>query len=107
MARVPRGEQLLEQLQGMYGDNFNPVPRASELAIHAHNQAVASGDMGDLNSAISNWCRVAEFVQPKLKAVEGQIQHNIRAAVIDMSGAIEIDFDEAEDAMLEALPDAD
>lgn len=105
MARVPRGEQLLEQLQGMYGENFSPILRMSELAIAAHNQAVASGDMGDLGQAIQNWDRVAAYISPKLKAVEGQIQHNIRAAVIDMSGAIEIDFDDAEDAMLEAIPD--
>ena len=106
MARAPRGEQLLAQLQDLYAENFNPIIRASELAIAAHNQACASGDMGDLNSAISNWCRVAEYVQPKLKAVEGQIQHNIRAAVIDMTGA-GIEFDDAEGELIEALPDED
>ena len=105
MARVPRGEQLLEQLQDLYGENFSPILRMSELAIAAHNQAVASGDMGDLGQAIQNWDRVAAYISPKLKAVEGQIQHNIRAAVIDMSGAFEIDFDEAEGELLEALPD--
>lgn len=104
MARVPRGEQLLEQLQDLYGENFSPILRASELAICAHNQACASGDMGDLNSAISNWCRIAEYVTPKLKAVEGQVQHNIRAAVIDMTGA-GIEFDDAEGELIEALPD--
>ncbi len=106
MARVPRGEQLLEQLQDLYGERFNPIIRASELAIAAHNQAVASGDMGDLASAIGNWDKIAQYVQPRLKAVEGQVQHNIRAAVIDMTG-LSLDFDEAEGELLEALPDAD
>jgi hypothetical protein len=40
-----------------------------------------------------------------LKAVEGQIQHNIRAAMIDMTGVLEMDLDEAEDVLLEAIPD--
>ncbi len=106
MARAPRGEQLLASLQDLYGEAFNPVIRMSELAIHAHNQAVASGDMADMASAIQNWDRVASYIQPKLKAVEGQVTHNIRAAVIDMTG-LSLDFDEAEGELLEALPDAD
>ena len=69
MARVPRGEQLLESLQDLYGEAFNPVLRMSELAIHAHNQAVASGDMGDMATAVQNWDRVAQYIQPKLKAI--------------------------------------
>ena len=104
MARVPRGEQLLESLQDLYGEAFNPVLRMSELAIHAHNQAVASGDMGDMATAVQNWDRVASYIQPKLKAVEGQVTHNIRAAVIDMTG-LNLEFEEAESDLLEALPD--
>ena len=104
MARVPRGEQLLEQLQDLYGERFNPILRASELAIAAHNQAVNSGDMADLASAIGNWDKIAQYVQPRLKAVEGQVQHNIRAAVVDMTG-LAIEFDDADDVMLEAIPD--
>jgi hypothetical protein len=60
--------------------------------------------MNDLSSAIANWDRVASYIQPKLKSVEGQITHNIRAAVIDMTG-LELEFSEAEDNLLEALPD--
>jgi hypothetical protein len=105
MARVPKGQQLLEQLQDLYGESFNPIIRMSELAIAAHNQAVSSGDMNDLSSAISNWDKVSQYVQPRLKAVEGQIQHNIRAAMIDMTGVLEMDLDEAEDVLLEAIPD--
>ena len=104
MARAPRGEQLLADLQSLYGDNFNPILRMAELAVHGHNQAVASGDMGDMSSAINNWDRVASYIQPKLKAVEGQVTHNIRAAVIDMTG-LNLEFDEAEGELLEALPD--
>ena len=104
MARVPRGEQLLESLQDLYGEAFNPVLRMSELAIYAHNQAVASGDMGDMATAVQNWDRVASYIQPKLKAVEGQVTHNIRAAVIDMTG-LNLEFEEAESDLLEALPD--
>ena len=104
MAGVKRGEQLLSDLQSLYGESFDPVLRMAELAIHGHNQAVSSGDMNDLSSAIANWDRVASYIQPKLKSVEGQITHNIRAAVIDMTG-LELEFDQAEDTLLEALPD--
>ena len=104
MAGVKRGEQLLSDLQSMYGAEFDPVLRMAELAIHAHNQAVSSGDMGDLSLAINNWDRVANYIQPKLKAVEGQVTHNIRAAVIDMTG-LNLEFEEAEDTLLEAIPD--
>jgi len=104
MSGVKRGEQLLSDLQSMYGAEFDPVLRMAELAIHAHNQAVNSGDMTDLASAIGNWDRVANYIQPKLKAVEGQVTHNIRAAVIDMTG-LNLEFEEAEDTLLEAIPD--
>lgn len=104
MSGVKRGEQLLSDLQSMYGAEFDPVLRMAELAIHAHNQAVNSGDMADLASAIGNWDRVANYIQPKLKAVEGQVTHNIRAAVIDMTG-LNLEFEEAEDTLLEAIPD--
>ena len=106
MARVPRGEQLLADLQSLYGENFNPILRMAELAVHAHNQSVASGDMSDMSAAINNWDKVAQYIQPRLKAVEGQVTHNIRAAVIDMTG-LNLEFDEAEGELLEALPDAD
>lgn len=105
MAKAPKGQQLLEQLQDLYGESFNPIIRMSELAIAAHNQAVASGDMGDLGQAITNWDKLSQYVQPKLRAVEGQIQHNIRAAVIDMTGILEIDMEQADDILLEAIPD--
>lgn len=101
---VKRGEQLLSDLQSMYGAEFDPVLRMAELAIHAHNQSVSSGDMDDLAKAISNWDRVAQYIQPRLKAVEGQVTHNIRAAVIDMTG-LNLEFEEAEGELLEALPD--
>ena len=104
MAGVKRGEQLLSDLQSLYGDSFDPVLRMAELAIHAHNQAVSSGDMTDLSSAIGNWDRVANYIKPQLKAVEGQITQFIRAAVNDMTG-LALEFDEAEDTLLEALPD--
>lgn len=69
---------LLNRLQDMYGENFDPILRASERAIELENhiQDVEDKDrLAALKSCIDAWLKIGEYVQPKLKAVEhtGQI----------------------------------
>lgn len=69
---------LLGRLQKMYGDDFEPVMKAAENA--AAMQDIASSeesamlepkDRVDMYSKTNQaWDRVAQYTQPKLKAIE-------------------------------------
>jgi hypothetical protein len=70
---------LLRKLQEMYGDDFNPVIKMAENAVAL--QAIAESEPDDANarrSALDGWDKVAQYVEPKLKAVEvqGSLEHS-------------------------------
>jgi hypothetical protein len=62
---------LLNKLQDMYGDDFNPVIKMAENAIRLQELADVTPDDGNVRkSALDGWDKVAQYVEPKLKAVE-------------------------------------
>ena len=75
---------LLRRLQDMYGDDFHPIMRMAQNAVEM--QGIADGIQHDANAPVEEkvakfsalkeaqiaWGRVAEYVEPKLKAVEIQ-----------------------------------
>lgn len=88
---------LLKRLQDMYGDDFDPIIRAAESAA-AMQKAAKELDAEDPEKRISAyrecvtaWDKVANYVTPKLKAVEhtgeegGPILHDLQVVFIDGS----------------------
>jgi hypothetical protein len=61
---------LLKRLQDMYGDDFDPIIRMSDHAIKMSAIASEDGSMDNHKTALDGWDKVAQYVQPKLKAVE-------------------------------------
>lgn len=59
---------LLDRLQDMYGDDFNPVLRMAEQASRLHEMSKCSEDLGLIKSSLDAWDRVARYVVPQIKA---------------------------------------
>ena len=61
---------LLARLQDMYGESFHPILKLAEAASKLDYIAEEEGDVTALNAAVNAWSKVAEYTEPKLKAVE-------------------------------------
>lgn len=62
---------LLKKLQDMYGSEFDPVMRMAEQATRIHAAAIDAEDgTKALIDSVNAWDKVAQYIQPKLKAVE-------------------------------------
>ena len=61
---------LLSRLQDMYGESFHPIMKMAEAASKLDYIAEEEGDVAALNAAVNAWGKVAEYTEPKLKAVE-------------------------------------
>lgn len=63
---------LLNRLQDMYGKDWNPILKAAEMATRMHLLAEQSEEMADMKASVDAWDKVAQYIAPKLKAVEIQ-----------------------------------
>ena len=61
---------LLSRLQDMYGENFHPIIRMAERANDLDALAVNEPDAVNLKASIDAWDKIANYTEPKLKAVE-------------------------------------
>lgn len=97
MAGRPDGAQnknkafLMKRLQDMYGEDFHPIMKMAKNAntlqekVEGLGDAVENADLIDANKA---WAEIAQYVEPKLKAVEhsGKIDARHTVKIIDLSG---------------------
>ena len=73
-----RNEKFLnDRLKAMLGKDFDPIMKAAEMAVEIHAVALATREMSDMVHAVNCWDKVAQYCQPKLKAIE--IQGNDKA----------------------------
>lgn len=87
---------LLKKLQDMYGDDFNPVIKMAGNAVQL--QKIADLDPEDANTqkaALDGWDKVAQYVEPKLKAVEVSGGMDLRTVVrrVNLTGDESLDTD--------------
>tara|TARA_R110000764_G_scaffold17080_3_gene47024 strand:+ start:416 stop:733 length:318 start_codon:yes stop_codon:yes gene_type:complete len=62
---------LLKRLQDMYGADFNPVIKVAENAVALQLAADKEPDKTEVRvAAVNAWDKVAQYVEPKLKAME-------------------------------------
>ena len=64
---------LLNKLKDMYGDEFDPIIRAAEMAtlLQAEAQAAEEGNKSQaIKNSVDAWLKIGEFVTPKLKAMD-------------------------------------
>jgi len=99
---------LLARLQDEYGENFHPIMRMAENA-HKLQDLIDKLPEDDLEklfigykSAIDAWEKIAQYTEPKLKAVEVKHTSMPKVKMIDLSGKPRI-----EDSVIDVeLPDA-
>ena len=61
---------LLNRLQDMYGEQFDPVMKMAQQAVKLDELAESDPSVSNQKESIQAWGKIAEFVAPKLKAVE-------------------------------------
>lgn len=69
---------LLKRLEDMYGEDFDPIMKAAEnakamqdIATSAESSMLEPKDRVEMHNKTSMaWDRVAQYTQPKLKAIE-------------------------------------
>ena len=96
---------LLARLQDMYGESFHPILKMAEAAAKLDYIAEEEGDVAALNAAVNSWGKVAEYTEPKLKAVEIRADESAVVAIQRkrFDGETNLIADEAEDAIIEAI----
>lgn len=72
---------LLARLQDMYGESFHPILKMAEAASKLDGIAEQEGDVTALNAAVNAWSKVAEYTEPKLKAVEIRADNSAVVAI--------------------------
>jgi len=61
---------LLNRLKDMYGEDFHPIMRMAENAVKLQQIAEIEQDVTAHKAALDGWDKVAQYTEPKLKAVE-------------------------------------
>lgn len=62
---------LNARLKAMYGKDFDPIMMMAEQAVRLHAAAIDSEDgTKSLVESITAWDKIAQYIQPKLKAIE-------------------------------------
>ena len=99
---------LLDRLQDMYGEQFHPILKMAEAASKLDYIAEEEGDVTALNAAVNAWSKVAEYTEPKLKAVEIRADEGAVVAIQRKrfdGTAIEAEVEEV-DPVVEAIVNA-
>ena len=99
---------LLARLQDMYGEKFHPILRMAEAACKLDYIAEKEGDVTALSAAVNAWGKVAEYTEPKLKAVEIRADEGAVVAIQRKrfdGTAIEAEVEEV-DPVVEAIVNA-
>ena len=84
---------LLKRLQDMYGEDFHPIIKMAENAVKLEEIAQSEGDTNSHKAALEGWDKVAQYTEPKLKAVEvsGDIGLRTVVKIVDLSGQTDAD----------------
>lgn len=79
---------LLNRLQEMYGDDFHPIMSMAKNAVLLQELADLDKEPITIKSALDGWEKVAQYVEPKLKAVElsGDVSGKITVKRVNLAG---------------------
>jgi hypothetical protein len=81
-----RNEKFLtDKLRKMYGKDFDPIMRAAEMAVEIHSVALETKEMADMVQAVNCWDKIAQYIQPKLKAIEIQTDNKSARQIRDVT----------------------
>ena len=72
---------LMSRLQDMYGKDFHPILRLADNAVRLDEMAKESNDVTALRASVDAWDRIAQYTEPKLKAVEVKADNELVVSV--------------------------
>lgn len=75
---------LMKRLEAMYGKDFHPIMNMAENAVKLQAAADQDPEPANFKAALEGWDKIAQYVEPKLKAVE--VNGDLAVSAIDMSG---------------------
>ena len=67
---------LMNKLRDMYGDDWNPLIKMCEACVEIEQIAKNNPSMENYEKVIANFGKVAEFITPKLRSQEIQLEKN-------------------------------
>lgn len=102
-------KMLLNRLQDIYGESFHPIMRMADNAAKME-QLIERVDPDDVEqlfvaykSSIDAWGKIAEYTEPKMKAVEIRPTDRPKVKLVDLTGVkidqnvIDMDDEDADD----------
>ncbi len=72
---------LVTRLEKAYGKQFHPIMRLAENAVRLEEIAKQSNDITALRASVDAWDRIAQYTEPKLKAVEVKADNELVVSV--------------------------
>ena len=72
---------LMSRLQSMYGKDFHPILRLADNAVRLDEMAKESNDVTAIRASVDAWDRIAQYTEPKLKAVEVKADNELVVSV--------------------------
>jgi hypothetical protein len=79
--------RVLRAIRNYAGPEFDPAVKLIELAMRAE-------DEGELQLASQNYGRLMEYVYPKMRSVDVDVQGGIKLVAIDWTGVQDEDEDD-------------
>ena len=71
----------MSRLQSMYGSDFHPILRLADNAVRLDEMAKESNDVTAIRASVDAWDRIAQYTEPKLKAVEVKADNELVVSV--------------------------
>ena len=79
----------IRKLKDIYGEDFDPLQKMAEAAIALHERVMGSPESdGDYKQLVETWDKVAQYLTPKLKAVEQT--HDLTDRATESFGSLEL-----------------
>ena len=79
---------LLNRLKDIYGEDFHPIMSMAKNAVKLQSCADEDPNPNNYKIALEGWEKIAQYVEPKLKAIEltGNEGKDLLPSVMDTSG---------------------
>lgn len=83
---------LMNRLQEQYGDDFHPIMKMADNAVRLQEilDEVPPEDIDKLfvglKMSVDAWDKIAQYTEPKLKAIEVTGEISTRPMLVDLSG---------------------
>jgi len=61
---------FLRQLREQFGEDFDPICKLAQANAELHKIAMKNRNTGELKMAVDGWDKLAQYLVPKLKAME-------------------------------------